>query len=88
MSKFDKYKIQALKPTQHRYLFPNGRGASVVWGQYAYGGDEGFFELAVLDTNLKLDYETEITSDVEGWLTEADVEALLQRIFDLPPKGA
>lgn len=62
------------------YRFPNGLGASVIRGEYSYGGKQGLFELAVLDTAGEIDYDTEIASDVIGHLTEGDVLALLERI--------
>jgi len=64
--------------------FPNGYGASIVRGPYTYGGNEGLFELAVLDRHGHLTYDTPITSDVEGWLTVEDVFNLLLRIQALP----
>jgi hypothetical protein len=69
------------------HKFPNGYGASVVSGPLTYGGDEGLFELAVLKfagDGYNITYETPITSDVEGWLTEADVAAMLAAIAELP----
>jgi hypothetical protein len=61
-------------------MFDNGYGASVVVGPYTYGGEDGLYELAVLDSNGKLTYETPITSDVEGYLTEDEVTKLLEQI--------
>ena len=63
-----------------RIMFDNGYGASVVVGPYTYGGEDGLYELAVLDSNGKLTYETPITSDVEGYLTEDEVTKLLEQI--------
>lgn len=65
---------------QWRFRFDNGWGASVVRGPYTYGGPEGFFELAVLDSEGLLNYDTPVTSDVEGWLTAEAVDGLLDRI--------
>jgi len=66
-----------------RIMFDNGYGASVVVGPYTYGGEDGLYELAVLDSNGKLTYETPITSDVEGYLSEDDVTKLLKQIQSL-----
>jgi hypothetical protein len=66
-----------------RVMFDNGYGASVVVGPYTYGGEDGLYELAVLDSNGKLTYETPVTSDVEGYLTEDDVTKLLEQIQSL-----
>ena len=63
-----------------RITFENGYGASVVQTFFSYGGKDGLYELAVLDSNGSLTYETPITSDVEGYLTEDDVTKLLEQI--------
>lgn len=65
---------------QKIYRFANGYGASVVRHAYSYGGRSGSWELAVLDENDDLCYDTEITSDVIGWLDEADVDVILAQI--------
>lgn len=76
---------------QNFYKFPNGFGASVVCTPYTYGGDEGLWELAVISFEpagrFKLRYDTPITSDVEGWLTEDRVDRLLEQIEALPADG-
>lgn len=69
---------------RHRITFPNGRGASVICNDYSYGGDQGLFEVAVLNAAGQLDYTTPITDDVLGWLTAEDVGVLLQAIAALP----
>jgi len=73
---------------QKLYRFANGYGASVVKGEHTYGGDEGLWELAVLafDTEggFSLCYTTPITSDVEGHLSDDDVEVLLAKVEALP----
>jgi hypothetical protein len=66
-----------------RIMFENGYGASVVKGEYTYGGKDGLYELAVLDSNGELTYETPVTDDVEGYLTEDDVTKLLEQIQNL-----
>ena len=66
-----------------RVMFDNGYGASVVVGPHTYGGEDGLYELAVLDSNGELTYETPVTSDVEGWLSEDDVTKLLEQIQKL-----
>ena len=76
--------------TQHVFRFANDYGASVVQGPYTYGGRDGMWELAVLrfdgpgDQDSHLTYDTPITGgDVLGWLSPADVAALLLRIAAL-----
>lgn len=66
-----------------RIHFDNGFGASVVKGPYTYGGKMGLYELAVLDSNGNITYDTPITSDVLGYLTEDDVTKCLTAIQEL-----
>ena len=63
--------------------FDNGYGASVIRHNYSYGGDAGLYELAVLDKDGELTYDTPITSDVMGYLTPEDVTEILIQIQDL-----
>lgn len=72
---------------QKVYRFANGYGASVVCGPHTYGGSVGLFELAVLKFEGKgwtLTYDTPITNDVEGHLTQGAVDDLLDQIAALP----
>lgn len=73
--------------SQRIYRFPNGYGASVVRHERSYGGRSGLFELAVLDSNDEICYDTPITtgSSVIGWLTLEQVDTLLDDISKLPP---
>lgn len=63
--------------------FENGYCASVVKTPYTYGGRDGLYELAVLDSDGELTYETPVTSDVEGYLSEDDVTRLMEQIQNL-----
>lgn len=76
----------------HRlYKFPNGYGASVVrfkigdmYGSYT--DNENEWELAVIkweDKGFNLTYDTSITDDVLGHLTEDQVEKTLNKISKL-----
>jgi hypothetical protein len=67
-----------------RIQFDNGYGASVVKHDFSYGGKDGLYELAVIDTKGDLTYSTPVTSDVEGYLSEDDVTKLLEQIQQLP----
>jgi len=69
-----------------QYLFKadNGYGASIVRHSFSYGGPQGLWELAVLKGE-HLCYDTDITDDVLGYLTEEEVNNLLVRIANLPP---
>ena len=66
-----------------RIEFENGYGASIVKGEYTYGGKDGLYELAVLNNNGDLIYDTPVTSDVEGYLSETQVTDLLIKIQQL-----
>jgi hypothetical protein len=86
MKTFNDLEFTQLDPfmngVQSRVLFENGYGASVVKHEYSYGGRDGLYELAVIkDDNLC--YDTPVTSDVEGYLSEDDVTELLKQIQEL-----
>ena len=66
-----------------RIFFDNGYGASVVKHDYSYGGKDGLYELAVLDKNGELTYDTPITNDVIGYLRDIDVTDVLEKIQKL-----
>jgi hypothetical protein len=66
--------------------FNNGYGASVIRTKGSYGGKDGLYELAVLDQEGEICYNTSITSDTLGWLKEDDVTSALQRIEALKMK--
>lgn len=69
------------------YKFDNGYGASVVSSVMSYGGDKGLFEVAVLDSDGNIVYDTPITSDVVGWCDFTEVSSVLNRIKSLPRKN-
>ena len=66
------------------FRFVNGYGASVVRHSGSYGSAQGLWELAVRDSNDRLTYDTPITDDVLGRLTEQDVASALSAIARLP----
>ena len=72
---------------QYLFKFPNNYGASVVKHMGSYGSRRDLWELAVIhfdgDGGWDLTYDTEITCDVEGCLTDQDVLDLLGKIRDL-----
>jgi predicted transcriptional regulator len=63
--------------------FENGYGVSVVSHTYSYGGKDGLFEIAVLDKDGNLTYDTPITNDVIGYLTEEDVTDVMKQVQEL-----
>lgn len=79
---FDKYKkvVSNSYRTQCVYSFPNGYGASVIdLSQYQFGLG---LELAVL-LEGELCYDTPITNDVLGNLTQETLTEALNRIYNL-----
>lgn len=66
-----------------RIQFDNKYGASVVKNEYSYGGKNGLYELAVIDSNGNITYDTPITNDVIGYLTEDEVTTLMEQIQKL-----
>jgi len=85
------------KGVQKIWKFKNGYGASVVRFSIKsmlgkgylggnYGSEKGLWELAVIKfdkDSWSLTYETKITNDVIGYLTESEVEDHLKRIKEL-----
>ena len=69
-----------------KYQFPNGYGASVIKNSVSYGGKSGLYELAVLNKDGKIIYDTPITDDVLGYLTLLDVTKHLKEVKNLAPK--
>jgi hypothetical protein len=62
--------------------FKNGYGASVLRGGPFYTTN-GTFEIAVVDDN-GLNYDTPITDDVVGYLSEPAANQILENIEALP----
>jgi len=67
------------------YKFRNGYSASVVCNPTTWGYKQDLFEVAVLDKDGKLCYDTPITSDVEGYLSFQGVADILKDISKLEP---
>lgn len=68
--------------------FDNGFGASVVRGPFTYGGDKGLYELGVIKfnesgDNFGLTYDTPITEDVIGYLSEQECFDYFKQIMAL-----
>ena len=68
---------------QYTTTFQNGYGASIVQHSYSYGGTAGLWELAVIGKDGYVCYDTEITNDVLGYLTEKEVNETLDKIAQL-----
>jgi hypothetical protein len=69
---------------KERIHFDNGFGASVVSHTYSYGGKNGLYELAVLNSTGDLVYDNPVADgDVRGYLTEENVSEVLIQIQEL-----
>jgi hypothetical protein len=73
------------------WKFQNGYGASAVRSMFSYGGLDGKWELAVVRfegeglARFHIVYDTPVTDDVLGYLSEAEVDEALKQIEMLPP---
>jgi hypothetical protein len=65
-----------------RTTFNNGYEASVVKSEYSYGGRQGLYELAIFKDG-EVCYDTSITDDVIGYLTEQEVTDTFIKIQEL-----
>ena len=68
---------------QYLAFYPNGYGASIVQHNFSYGHKQGLWELAVIkgkEADWNICYDTHITYDVLGHLSEAEVEETLVSI--------
>jgi len=72
-----------LSGIQARIIFDNGFGASVVCTPFTYGGGRGLYELAVIGKDGHITYDTPITNDVIGFLTEDKITDVLIEIQNL-----
>ena len=68
---------------QARMIFDNGYGVSVVSHTYSYGGKDGLFEVAVLDEDGDLTYNTPVTNDVIGFLNPDEVTDIMEQVQNL-----
>jgi hypothetical protein len=66
-----------------RITFENGYGASVVRHEYSYGGKDGLYEVAVLNSDGEVCYDTPVTNDVIGYLRDIDVTDVMEKIQQL-----
>jgi hypothetical protein len=88
MKKFNDlvFETHSLGGKKARISFDNGYGASVICNSMSYGGPEGLYELAVLNHNGHIIYDTPITNDVLGWLSPNQVSETMLKIQSLPKK--
>lgn len=76
-------KNYTLGGVKSRMFFENGYGVSVIRNQYSYGGESGLYELAVLNKDGKIVYDTPITHDVLGWLSKEEVTSTMEKVQKL-----
>lgn len=88
----EKYKIEERERrggVQKIYRFENNYGASVVRHDMSYGSEDGLWEIGVIKFDSKendiwqLCYDTSVTNDVLGWLSDVQVEETLKKIKEL-----
>ena len=65
-----------------RTQFDNGYEVSVVKSEHSYGGKDGLYELAIFKDD-EICYDTPITNDVLGYLSDKDVTEVLIKIQQL-----
>ena len=65
--------------TQAYETFDNGYGVSVICGDLFYSNGVDTYELAVLKDG-KICYDTPITDDVIGYLSEDEVTEVMKRV--------
>lgn len=66
-----------------RIIFENGWGISVIQNPFSYGGSDGLYEIAVLDKDGEISYDSGLTEDVVGYLTEDEVSDWMEKIQKL-----
>lgn len=79
----EKFEMPEVDGYQLVYKFDNGYGASVVKHDFSYGGKDGRYEVAVLDNEGVMCYDTPITNDVIGYLNMSEVDKILVNISHL-----
>ena len=89
MKTFDDLNFEQINDTpfmvgkKARMSFDNGYGVSVVSHTYSYGGKRGLYEVAVLGSDGDLTYETPVTNDVIGYLSEKGVSDVMKQVQEL-----
>lgn len=62
--------------------FENGYGVSVIKAEHSYGGNQGLYELAVMDKD-GICYDSGITEDVIGGLHKLEVSGIMKKVQEL-----
>lgn len=77
---FSKIVSPYLSGVRSRLMFENGFGVSVVCTDLSYGGKDGLYEIAVLNSQGDITYDTELTNDVIGWLDKDKVTEIMLQV--------
>lgn len=83
MKTFDDLKFERIKRVngvKSKLMFDNGFGISVIKHRFSYGGENELYEIAVLNSDEEITYETPITKDVIGHLTPIMVSKYMIKI--------
>jgi hypothetical protein len=87
MTNFKEFKNQPVNGgIQYLAFFPNGYGVSIVQHSFSYGNKDGLWEMAVLKGNEEewdITYDTLITNDVLGYLSENEVDEYVEQVITL-----
>lgn len=75
--------LNGIKTTLH---FDNEYGISVVRHKYSYGSGLGLYEMAIMNKDNDIVYDTPVTDDVLGYLTENDVSNYMIKVQRLEKK--
>ena len=72
---------------QYVFRFENGYGASIIKHMYSYGHEDDLWEIAIIkfdgDETSHICYDTELTDDVIGYLSDEEVCSYLEKIKEL-----
>lgn len=71
---------------QYLNFFPNGYGVSIVRHSFSYGHERGLWEMAILkgtEDEHTITYDTPITNDVIGHLSEEEVNDYCKQVSEL-----
>jgi hypothetical protein len=66
--------------------FTNGWGASIVTGEWSYSAPGKPWEIAVIDADGEIRYDSGLTFDVFGFLTDDEATKVLADIEALTPE--
>lgn len=87
---YEKYLVSAREcygGIQYVFRFNNGYGASIIKHLFSYGHEDDLWEIAVIkfdgDETSHICYDTELTDDVIGYLSDEEVRSYLEKIKEL-----